>query len=79
MSNKIVRYKIIKDDSICNKVYELGYAILGNVGNYKLDELKKLYKQEHDFKTSDGGMFYSIYSLNLVNIERRFKIILKKL
>lgn len=60
-----VRHEIIKNPEIADTVHNIGYTVCGNIGEPIVSILKTLYARLHDFKTTDGGMFYSLYSLNL--------------
>ena len=55
-------HTIVRDDNLRNTLHETGYATFGNIGVEKLQALKDLYRQLHNFKYNEGGMFYSLYS-----------------
>jgi hypothetical protein len=62
---KKLNYKVLKDQKTHSVLSDLGYSIIGNVGQEVLTELRKVHKQNHKFYTEDGGMFYSVYSLDI--------------
>ncbi|HLP50934.1 MAG TPA: phytanoyl-CoA dioxygenase family protein [Chitinophagales bacterium] len=55
-------HSIVKDKLIQSTLHETGYLIGGNIGRENISALLSLYSQLHDFKTNEGGMFYSLYS-----------------
>lgn len=60
-----VPHKVVKDISVRDTLHDIGYFIAGNIGIENIVKLKDLYKQTHSIKTKEGGMFYSLYSLDL--------------
>lgn len=56
------KHAIIKSDSLRDTIYETGWGIEGNLGIERLNALKELYKELHQFSSNKGGMFYSLYS-----------------
>lgn len=61
----VVKNDIVKDKKIKTYLLEIGYTVAGNIGNQTIENLKLLFGKMHNFKTSDGGMFYSLYSNDL--------------
>lgn len=61
----VVKNKVVKDEKIKTHLFETGYTVAGNIGSFAIENLKLLYDKIHDFKTPDGGMFYSLYSNDL--------------
>jgi hypothetical protein len=61
-----VKHSIFKKPIHNQIINELGYCIIGNIENKKKEDLLNLYNETHDFSnSSEGGMFYSLYSNNL--------------
>lgn len=56
---------IVKDESLKAQLFDEGYCIDGNIGPDLLKKLQAVYKKHHKVKTENGGMFYSLYSLDL--------------
>lgn len=61
----IVPQTFIKDTKVKNDIYEMGYSIVGNIGKEVLGQLLNFYSELHSIKTSEGAMFYSIYSQDI--------------
>jgi len=62
---KIVEHTVVKDNDLRKSLLDLGYCIPGNIGETKIRLLKNTFENFHDFKNTDGGMFYSLYSNDL--------------
>lgn len=80
MNWKPIKHAIVRNGDLQSKLHEVGFVKAGTIGDESLNQLKALYKQLHGFKQEDGGMFYSLYSKDLVyrktvndNIERILK------
>ena len=59
------KHSIIVDETIKEEIHETGFCIDGNIGQENIEKLKRVYQNFHNVKTKDGGMFYSLYSLDL--------------
>lgn len=59
------RQTFIKDESLVDEIHETGFSVIGNIGDELLAELRTFYTSLHNIRTSDGAMFYSIYSTDL--------------
>jgi len=57
-----VKHGIVKDDTVCKTLHEVGYAVVGNIGPDRMSALLGLYAAHHDMRPDRGGMFYSLYS-----------------
>ncbi|MCB9211715.1 MAG: phytanoyl-CoA dioxygenase family protein [Ignavibacteriales bacterium] len=55
----------IRDSVAQTKIIEDGFAILGNIGQNLVNEFQNEYKRLHKIRSSDGAMFYSIYSQDI--------------
>ena len=65
-----LKHTVIIDEVLREQLHQTGYAIHGNIGEENIEKLKNLYEQLHDFKTPEGGMFYSLYS-NDINYRQK--------
>ena len=59
------KHSIIVDEDLKDVLHETGFCIKGNIGLNNIKKLKEVYDKFHSVKTKEGGMFYSLYSLNL--------------
>jgi hypothetical protein len=59
------KHSIVIDDNMRGELYNIGYLIGGNIGEEKIDRLIQLYKSKHSLNSTEGGMFYSLYSKDL--------------
>jgi hypothetical protein len=71
---KIAEHSVLKDKQTKEELFEIGFSISGNIGETKINQLRRTFESLHDFKQPEGGMFYSLYSndlayRNLVNKE----------
>jgi hypothetical protein len=66
-------YSVAKDKEIDAKLASDGFVVAGNVGQQALHELQKVHLSNHDFEVNQGGMFYSVYSLDIPYRKRIFK------
>lgn len=66
-------YSVVKDKLIDAKLASDGFIVAGNVGRQVLDELRNVHLNNHDFEVNQGGMFYSVYSLDIPYRNRIFK------
>lgn len=55
-------YSIFKDSTLQSKIENQGYSIEKLPNPNILHKLKDLYETNHNLKSDNGGMFYSIYS-----------------
>lgn len=58
-------HTFIKEEAFRNEIEEYGYKVIGNIGKDTLGKLLDLHQSLHSIKTSEGAMFYSIYSQDL--------------
>lgn len=65
-------YKVVKDETMHANLASEGFVIAGNVGQSALNELRSIYQKNHDFEVKQGGMFYSVYSLDIAYRKRVF-------
>jgi hypothetical protein len=66
-------YSVVKDKEIDAKLASDGFVVAGNVGQQALEELRNVHQSNHDFEVNQGGMFYSVYSLDIPYRKRIFK------
>ena len=66
-------YSVVKDKMIDAKLAEDGFVVAGNIGQQALQELRNVHLTNHDFEVNQGGMFYSVYSLDIPYRKRIFK------
>ncbi len=66
-------YSVVKDKEINAKLASDGFVVAGNVGQQALQELRNVHLSNHDFEVNQGGMFYSVYSLDIPYRKRIFK------
>jgi hypothetical protein len=66
-------YSVVKDKKIDAKLASDGFVVAGNVGPQALQELRNVHQSNHDFEVNQGGMFYSVYSLDIPYRKRIFK------
>ena len=63
---KPVEQVVVKDPVTANNLHVLGYTIAGRIDAKAFEKLQHLYKSLHNFQNPQGGMFYSVYSHDLV-------------
>ena len=61
-----VRQSVLKSEAIADELQGIGYAIAGRLDGEALEKLQQLYQSLHNFQSPQGGMFYSVYSHDLV-------------
>jgi hypothetical protein len=61
---------VVEGKELQDSLYKDGFSVSGNIGEKRIASLKALYHQLHDFKESNGGMFYSLYS-NDINYRKK--------
>jgi len=59
------KHSIVKDLDTQEVLASKGYTIVANIGLNKIKKLTELYNQYHKVNSKKGGMFYSLYSLDL--------------
>lgn len=60
-----VKHTVVKNEELAEKLHQEGYAVAGNIGLENIQKLTGLYNRLHQFKSPDGGMFYSLYSQDI--------------
>ena len=55
-------FTVFKDENLQKEIEENGYAIVDFIDIDKLSEIFSFYSSEHQIESSNGGMFYSVYS-----------------
>lgn len=65
-------YSVVKDKVIDAKLASDGFVVAGNIGQQALQELRNVHRTNHDFEVNQGGMFYSVYSLDIPYRKRIF-------
>jgi hypothetical protein len=60
-----IKHHYVKNSNTMETLHDIGFDIIGNIGETKTAELIDFYQHLHDFKSPEGGMFYSIYSTDL--------------
>ena len=63
---KPIRHSVLKSDIIADELHETGYTVLPFLSTEQLEALNTLYSQTHNITDKEGGMFYSVYSQDLV-------------
>lgn len=66
-------YSVVKDKEIDARLASDGFVVAGNVGQQALQELRNVHLGNHDFEVNQGGMFYSVYSLDIPYRKKIFK------
>lgn len=61
----IQKHSVVQDEKLIDILQDIGYVINANIGKEALHSLQELYSKHHNVKEEKGGMFYSLYSLNL--------------
>ncbi len=61
-----VKQVVVKDAIIADALNNFGYTVAGRLEATALEQLKSLYQSLHNFQNPQGGMFYSLYSHDLV-------------
>lgn len=57
-------HRIIKDEAMQQQIADKGYVIVDLDDPTIADKLEAIYKTHHKVKPENGGMFYSVYSLD---------------
>lgn len=65
-----VKHIFINSEDLTNVIHEIGHVIAGRITEDQLSELKDLYAKLHNFQQQEGGMFYSVYSKDIVYRKR---------
>ncbi len=65
-----IHHSVVQNPDFRAQLAEFGFVTAGNVGVEKLAELRTVHRQNHDFDCKDGGMFYSVYSLDIAYRKR---------
>ncbi|MCB9256493.1 MAG: phytanoyl-CoA dioxygenase family protein [Chitinophagales bacterium] len=60
-----IKHKIVLNENHRDILHNKGYLIDGNIGLESIKKLESIYNKYHKVKTKKGGMFYSLYSLDL--------------
>lgn len=60
-----IKHEIVKNNNSKEILHNLGYLIDGNIGQENILKIKKVFEKYHKVKSKNGGMFYSLYSLDL--------------
>lgn len=63
---KPVLYSIIKDRKIAEMIESKGFAIESALSATMIEKFTQLFEENHEIENNNGGMFYSIYSQNIV-------------
>jgi hypothetical protein len=61
-----VRRNYLSDSELEERIYDKGYEVAGRLEPSTLEKLKELYAALHHFERPNGGMFYSVYSRDVV-------------
>ena len=61
-----VAHSYITDDKLRERIDTDGFCVHGRLSEASLNELKSLFASTHHFENGEGGMFYSVYSQDLV-------------
>ncbi len=61
-----VAHSYITDDKLRERIDKEGFCVHGRLSETSLEELKSLFASTHHFENGEGGMFYSVYSQDLV-------------
>ncbi|MBE15868.1 MAG: phytanoyl-CoA dioxygenase family protein [Dokdonia sp.] len=59
---KPIKHRIFKSEKLAHTIHTKGYQVVDFLTQDVLDELDKIYTEEHHFDLENGGMFYSMYS-----------------
>jgi hypothetical protein len=59
-------YVVLKNAALAETIAGAGYTIAGKLDDKALESLRTLYQSHHNFQSPQGGMFYSVYSHDLV-------------
>jgi hypothetical protein len=57
---------VLKSREAADAIHTKGYFTHGNIGEKRIEMLRDIYKRLHNFSEGSGGMFYSVYSRDLV-------------
>lgn len=68
-----LEYTVIKNTDFHSELKENGFLIAGNVGPDALQKLRVIHQENHAFEVQQGGMFYSVYSLDISYRKRIFE------
>jgi len=60
------RQVVLKNQALADSLQEVGYAMAGKLDSRALHKLQELYQSLHNFQSPQGGMFYSVYSHDLI-------------
>lgn len=63
---KPVPQSILKSREIAAAVEDIGYTVVDFLKEEELKKLDELYRQHHHIDVKDGGMFYSVYSKDVL-------------
>jgi phytanoyl-CoA dioxygenase PhyH len=61
-----VKQAVLKSPVFAEALQGVGYTVAGKLDNEVLEKLRALYQSLHHFRAPQGGMFYSVYSHDLV-------------
>ena len=61
-----VKQVVVKDALFAGALQNVGYTIAGKLDDATLENLTALYQSLHNFQSPKGGMFYSVYSHDLL-------------
>jgi hypothetical protein len=61
-----VKQTVLKTQALAERIENVGYTIAGKLDDKSLALLTELYRSLHNFQSPNGGMFYSVYSQDLI-------------
>jgi hypothetical protein len=63
---KPIDHVIIKNNDLRNQINEQGFSLQNFIPKEAIDQLIEVYKQHHTIENEKGGVFFSIFSQNIV-------------
>jgi hypothetical protein len=60
------KHTIIREDSLAQQLHEQGFGIQNLIDQDTIAKIQKLFDEHHNLTAANGGMFYSVYSQDLV-------------
>ncbi|NBX81403.1 MAG: hypothetical protein EBQ94_13705 [Flavobacteriales bacterium] len=61
-----IKHSIIKDENYSNTIYDKGFVIDSSLESEVIQKLTEIFENNHKLQNKEGGMFYSLYSQDLV-------------
>ncbi len=61
---------VIKNEGLRDSIEQEGYAVVDLISPERIEELRKIYFDNHQIEDQNGGMFYSVYSQDVAYRKR---------